>query len=58
MSLALPTASTPLRSRSRTGVAVVSLAALFLLIALLTGWAASTLDPATLDQAYALPFTT
>lgn len=37
---------------------VLSLAAFCLLMALLAGLLASGLDPAALDQAYAIPFTT
>ena len=42
----------------RPVVAALSLAAVFLLIALLTGWAASTLDRTTLDRVYDPYFTT
>ncbi|MGO8918803.1 MAG: hypothetical protein ACLQJR_23120 [Stellaceae bacterium] len=42
----------------RALVTALSLAALVLLIVLLTGLLASRLDPAALDQAYALTFTT
>lgn len=38
--------------------AALSLAAFLLLIAVLTGLLASRLDPAAVDQAYAIPFTT
>jgi hypothetical protein len=42
----------------RALTAALSLGALFLLLAALTAWVVSTVDPAVLDQAYAVYFTT
>lgn len=58
MSIGVQSSHGPAAGTGSAPLAVLSLAALFLLIALATLWAARTLDPDAREQAYALYLTT